>query len=112
MGDKVDAEIERILSEADKDGDGQIDYEEFVEVRGRGSGCQRPESSWKLESGRSPAQRWRRPQPSVCGCLPWAHAGAAAPARPCRPTAADDQGAGEEDAGHEAVGHARQPQLM
>lgn len=34
MGDKVDAEIERILAEADKDGDGQIDYNEFVEVLG------------------------------------------------------------------------------
>lgn len=28
----MDAEIERILAEADKDGDGHIDYNEFVEL--------------------------------------------------------------------------------
>ena len=30
MGDRVDAEIERILAEADKDGDGQIDLSDAV----------------------------------------------------------------------------------
>ncbi len=38
LGDKLDSEIERILAEADKDGDGQIDYNEFVEVRRGGRG--------------------------------------------------------------------------
>lgn len=31
-GDTVDSEIEAILKDADKDGDGHIDYNEFVEL--------------------------------------------------------------------------------
>ena len=39
MGAGVDEEIERILAEADKDGDGQIDYHEFVELMSEWGGA-------------------------------------------------------------------------
>lgn len=107
MGDKVDAEIERILAEADKDGDGQIDYNEFVEVRGQ-AGClgawvaqSRPQLCWRPEVA---APHSQPVVPRLCSCC--------AELSPALPPAADDQGAGEEGAGHEAVQHARPAQLL